>query len=169
MRRESADKIVGLARKHDTLRTLTGEWERAWPEGGRGFAEWELLGRLYDELGDAEKAQADFKRALALDPHALDARRRLIALYERTGRDTEALAEVRRLIASAPGEARFRLELAERLMKAGSRDEALKVGAGARARVDRSVAARAARRALFALEPRRSGDARAGAPRAARA
>ena len=127
LRRESADKIVGLARKHDTLRTLTGEWERAWPEGGRGFAEWELLGRLYDELGDAEKAQGDFKRALALDPHALDARRRLIALYERTGRDAEALAEVRRLIASAPGEARFRLELAERLMKAGSRDEALKV------------------------------------------
>src|SRR5262249_57841685 len=77
--------------------------------------------------GDAEKAQADCKRALALDPHAIDARRRLIALYERTGRDAEALAEVRRLIASAPGEPRFRLELAERLMKAGNRDEALKI------------------------------------------
>ncbi len=127
LRREAADKIVGLARKHDTLRILTGEWERAWPEGGRDFSEWELLGRLYDELGDAEKAQGDFKRALALDPHALDARRRLIALYERTGRDAEALAELKRLIASAPGEARFRLELAERLMKAGSRDEALKI------------------------------------------
>src|SRR5262249_7111079 len=49
------------------------------------------------------------------------------ALYERTGRDAEALAEVRRLIASAPGEPRFRLELAERLMKAGNRDEALKI------------------------------------------
>ena len=90
--------------------------------------------RLYDELGDADKAQGDFKRALALDPHALDARRRLIALYERTGRDAEALAEVRRLIAAAPGEARFRLELAERLMKApDGRDEALKLARGARA------------------------------------
>ncbi|HEY2747990.1 MAG TPA: tetratricopeptide repeat protein [Polyangia bacterium] len=127
LRREAADKIVGLARKHDTLRMLTGEWERAWPDGGRDFSEWELLGRLYDELGDAEKAQADFKRALAIDPQALDARRRLIALYERTGRDAEALAELKRLIASAPGEARFRLELAERLMKAGNRDEALKI------------------------------------------
>ncbi|MCU1280741.1 MAG: Tetratricopeptide 2 repeat protein, partial [bacterium] len=127
LRREAADKIVGLARKHDTLRTLAGEWERAWPDGGRGFGEWELLGRLYDELGDAEKAQADFKRALAIDPHALDARRRLIALYERTGRDAEVLAEYRRLIASAPGETRFRLELAERLMKAGNRDEAVKI------------------------------------------
>ena len=68
LRREAADKIVGLARKHDALRTLAGEWERAWPEGGRDFGEWELLGRLYDELGDADKAQADFKRALALDP-----------------------------------------------------------------------------------------------------
>jgi cellulose synthase operon protein C len=127
LRREAADKIVGLARKHDTLRTLAGEWERAWAESGRGFGEWELLGRLYDELGDAEKAQADFKRALAIDPHALDARRRLIALYERTGRDADALTEYRRLIASAPGEPRFRLELAERLMKAGDRDEAVKI------------------------------------------
>ncbi len=127
MRREAADRIVGLARKHDTLRTLAGEWERAWAEGGRGFAEWELLGRLYDELGDADKAQADFKRALALDPHALDARRRLIALYERTGRDAEVVTEYRRLIASAPGEPRFRIELAERLMKAGERDEAVKI------------------------------------------
>ncbi|HEX9101924.1 MAG TPA: tetratricopeptide repeat protein, partial [Polyangia bacterium] len=127
LRREAADKIVGLARKHDTLRTLAGEWERAWPEGGRDFAEWELLGRLYDELGDADKAQAGFKRALALDPHALDARRRLIALYERTGRDADVVAEYRRLIASAPGEPRFRLELAERLMKAGKSDEAVKI------------------------------------------
>ena len=127
LRREAADKIVGLARKHDRLRTLAGEWERAWPEGGRDFSEWELLGRLYDELGDADKAQAAFKRALALDPHALDARRRLIALYERTGRDAEVVTEYRRLIAAAPGEPRFRLELAERLMKAGNRDEAIKI------------------------------------------
>ena len=127
LRREAADKIVGLARKHDRLRTLAGEWERAWPDGGRDFSEWELLGRLYDELGDADKAQAAFKHALALDPHALDARRRLIALYERTGRDAEVVTEYRRLIASAPGEPRFRLELAERLMKAGNRDEAIKI------------------------------------------
>ena len=127
LRREAADKIVGLMRKHDQLRELVGQWERAWAESGRDFAEWELLGRLYDELGDAERAQAAFRRALALDPHALDARKRLIALYERTGRDADAIAEYRRLIASAPGEPRFRLELAERLMKAGTRDEALRM------------------------------------------
>jgi len=127
LRREAADKIVGLMRKHDRLRTLAGEWERAWPDGGRDFAEWELLGRLYDELGEADKAQTAFKHALAIDPHALDARRRLIALYERTGRDAEVVTEYRRLIASAPGEPRFRLELAERLMKAGNRDEAIKI------------------------------------------
>ncbi|MDB4964797.1 MAG: Tetratricopeptide 2 repeat protein, partial [Myxococcales bacterium] len=127
LRREAADKIVGLARKHDELRALAADWERAWPESSRGFADWELLARLHDELGDAERAQSDFKRALQADPHALDARKRLIALYERTGRDSDAIAEYRRLIASAPGESRFRLELAERLMKAGSRDEALKI------------------------------------------
>jgi Flp pilus assembly protein TadD/HEAT repeat protein len=128
LRRDAADRIVGLARKRDRLRALVGEWERAWPESGRDFGEWELLGRLYDELGDADRAQADFRRALALDPHAIDARKRLIALYERTGRDAEALAEYRRLVAAAPGEAHFRVELAERLMKSGDgRAEALKL------------------------------------------
>ncbi|MGZ3427955.1 MAG: tetratricopeptide repeat protein, partial [Polyangia bacterium] len=37
------------------------------------------------------------------------------------------VTEYRRLIASAPGEPRFRLELAERLMKSGNRDEAIKI------------------------------------------
>ncbi|HEX4457768.1 MAG TPA: tetratricopeptide repeat protein, partial [Polyangia bacterium] len=128
--REASDKILGLARKHDELRLLVGEWERAWPENGRDFGEWELLGRVWDELGDADKAQVAFRRALAIDPHALDARKRLIALYERTGRDAEAIAEYRRLVASAPGEARFRLELAERLVKTpDGRAEALKIAA----------------------------------------
>src|SRR5207237_2677600 len=45
LRREAADKIVGLARKHDELRALTAEWERSWTESSRGFAEWELLAR----------------------------------------------------------------------------------------------------------------------------
>lgn len=127
LRRDAADKIVELARKHDELRGLAGQWERAWPDGGRDFMEWEILAHLYDELGDADKAQADFRHALALDPHAIDARKRLIALYERTGRDADAIAEYRRLIAAAPGEPRFRLELAERLMKAGDKEEALRL------------------------------------------
>jgi tetratricopeptide (TPR) repeat protein len=120
LRREAADKIVSLARKHDGLRPLAVEWEKAWPARGRDFNEWDVLARLHDELGDADQAQEDFRHALEKDPHAIDARKRLIALYERTGRDAEVISEYRRLIAAAPGEPRFRMELAERLWKSGA-------------------------------------------------
>jgi tetratricopeptide (TPR) repeat protein len=124
LRREALEKLVGVYRRKDELRKLIGEWEQKWPEHERGFLEWELLARLYDEIGDAQRAERHFQRALALDAHAIDARKRLIALYERVGNDAQVIAEYRRLIASAPGEPRFRLELAERLMKSADVDHA---------------------------------------------
>ncbi len=120
LQREAIDKIIGVSRRKDQLRTLVAGWEKEW---GRSFVELETLARLYDELGDAARAQEYFKKALAIDGHALEARRRLIALYEREGKDVEVIAEYRKLIAAAPGEPRFRLELAERLWK--STDPAL--------------------------------------------
>lgn len=118
LRRDTADKILGIYRKRDDLRALIAESERAAP-GERGFVEWELLARLYEEVGDAPAAIAAWKRALAADPRALDARQRLIALYERAGRDDEVTAEYERLIVLAPGEPRFQLALAERWARAG--------------------------------------------------
>jgi tetratricopeptide (TPR) repeat protein/HEAT repeat protein len=117
LRREAIDKIIGVYRKKDELRTLIGTWERDWPRDARGFVEWETLARLHDEVGDPARAKECFQKALSIDPHAIDARRRLIALLERAGKSDEALAEWRKLVAAAPGEPRFRLELAERLWK----------------------------------------------------
>jgi tetratricopeptide (TPR) repeat protein len=128
LRREAAEKIVGVSRHRDALRPLAARWEKEWPVGSRDFAEWDVLARLYDELGDLAHAEEAWKRALALDPHAIESRRRLIALYERAGRDGEVVAEYRRLIQAAPGEPRFRLELAERLWKQpGGDKEALEI------------------------------------------
>jgi tetratricopeptide (TPR) repeat protein/HEAT repeat protein len=115
LRREAIDKIIGVYRKKDELRTLIGTWERDWTH--RDFVEWETLARLHDEAGDPARAKECFQKALAIDPHAIDARRRLIAIYEREAKADEALAEWRKLVQAAPGEARFRLELAERLWK----------------------------------------------------
>lgn len=117
LRREALERIAGVYRRKDELRHLLGTWERAWPDKTRGFVEWELLARLCDELGDAPRAREYFKRALALDPRALEARKRLIALYEREAKTEEVVAEYRRLVQAAPGEPRFRLELAQRLMR----------------------------------------------------
>jgi tetratricopeptide (TPR) repeat protein len=115
--REAIEHIAGVYRKRDRLREVIAEWERAWPEAGRDFVEWDVLGRLAEEVGDAARARAAYERALAKDPHALETRRRLIVLHQRAGDEAQVIAEYRRLIAVAPGEPRFRVELAERLHK----------------------------------------------------
>jgi tetratricopeptide (TPR) repeat protein len=131
LRREAIDRLVAAHRKKDRLRELLATWEREWPVGERGFAEHDALARLADELGDSERAAEGFRRALAADPHAIDARRRLIALYERAGRDADVLAETRRLVSTAPGEPRFRIELAERLYRTpDGRKEAIAIAEG---------------------------------------
>ncbi|HEY7958395.1 MAG TPA: tetratricopeptide repeat protein [Polyangia bacterium] len=127
LRRAAIEKLIGVARKHDELRALAGSWERDWPAEGRGFDEWDTLARLYDELGDAPRAESCFRQALAKDARAVDARRHLIALLEREQRPTEVIAEYRKLIASAPGEPKFRLELAEKLWAQDGAKEALAI------------------------------------------
>src|SRR5262249_45570061 len=49
LRRELYDKLVGLARHSDELRPLAQELEKG---GAKGFVEWEVLARVYDELGE---------------------------------------------------------------------------------------------------------------------
>jgi tetratricopeptide (TPR) repeat protein len=130
LRREVADRIIGVARKKDQRRELTMRWDKQWTS--RDFVQWEAMARLWDELGDAERAIECWRHALDLDRHAIEARRRLIALYERAGRDADALAESRKLVTAAPGEWRFQLDLAERLRRStehGAGEEALKIAA----------------------------------------
>src|SRR5262249_49242955 len=100
LRREAIDKIIGVYRKKDELRTPLGIRERHWQR--RRFFEWETLARLHDEAGDPARAKECFQKALSLDPPAIDPRRRLIALLERAGKAEEALAEWRKLVAAAP-------------------------------------------------------------------
>src|SRR5579871_2076464 len=119
LRRDLTDKIIAVYRRKDDLRSLIVVQEKT-PPAARGFTEWETLGRLYDETGDAQSAVAAYRRALAADRHALDARKHLINILERAGHDDEVIAEYQKLIAEAPGEARFQLELAERYARGGS-------------------------------------------------
>jgi tetratricopeptide (TPR) repeat protein/HEAT repeat protein len=119
LRRDLIDKIIALYGKKDDLRSLITIEEKT-PPSARGFAEWETLARLYDQVGDAVGAIAAYKKALAADRHALDARKRLIAILERAGRDAEAIEEYQRLCAEAPGDSRYQLELAERYARGGA-------------------------------------------------
>ena len=125
LRRELYEHLIGVYRKRDELPQLLKQLEVEWPVAARSFADWELLGRLYDELGDTVGAMAAYRAALRRDPHSLDVRRRLIAILERSGVSAEVLAEYEQLINQAPGDSRAYLELAERLERSGQRARAL--------------------------------------------
>jgi tetratricopeptide (TPR) repeat protein len=135
LRHDLYDRVVGVHRRREDLPALLRAWEAEWPAPRRGFFEWDLLARLHDETGDTEKAIAAYRAALARSPHHIDARRRLIAVLERSGQSPDTvIAEYERLTQDAPGEARTYLELAERLDKAGQRQRALQILARAAAR-----------------------------------
>lgn len=125
LRRELYEHLITLSRKRDELSQLLTQLEKEWPAANRSFADWELLGRLYDERGDIKSATNAYRSALRKEPHNIDVRRRLISILERSGVTSEVLAEYEQLILQAPGDSRAYLELAERLDKIGQRQQAL--------------------------------------------
>lgn len=125
LRREITEKVIELYRKQDDLRGLIALLEKKWSR--RGGFENEVLGRLYDETGDEERALKAYRAALRAAPHAVQTRLRVIALLERAGRTDEVHEEYRRLARVAPGEPKFQIELGRRLYRAGQEKEALAV------------------------------------------
>lgn len=125
LRRDVSEHLIALSRKRDELPQFIQQFEAEHPAGQRGFGEWELLGRLYDERGDTKAALAAYRGALRSDPHSIDVRRRLIAILERGGVTPEVLSEYEQLIVQAPGDSRGYLELAERQWKVGQKQRAL--------------------------------------------
>jgi tetratricopeptide (TPR) repeat protein len=125
LRRELVEKLVGIYRRKDDLRSLVVQLDKEWTS--KGFAEWEVLARLYDELGEQEKAENAFKKAIAAQPSALEARTRYIALLDRLGRDEDAVREYEKLVSLAPGDPKFQLALAERLLRRGEKKRGLEM------------------------------------------
>ncbi|HMC94562.1 MAG TPA: tetratricopeptide repeat protein, partial [Polyangia bacterium] len=116
-----------LARSRGTLGALSEELERA-----PGPVEWEVLGQVRDELGDLEGALAATRTALDRAPRDAAIGRRLIALYERLGRDEDATATYAELSRRIPDDVGFSTALANRQLRAGNH-------AGAGATLDRAV------------------------------
>jgi cellulose synthase operon protein C len=121
LRKELAEKIVGIYRKKDDLKTLIGLLEKEWPAGGRQHFEWDLFARLYEEIGDQDQALTAYRKAVAAAPFELETQRRLIALLERAGKEDEVLEQVEQVARVAPGEPRFQIDLAERYLKRNQR------------------------------------------------
>jgi cellulose synthase operon protein C len=122
---ELTGRVIDIYRRKQSLAQLLAQYEKEWPESGRGHFEWDTLGKLYEETGAQDKAIAALKRAVAGAPWELETQRRLIQLLENSGRDDEALAAYEAVVRAAPGEARFQLDLAERYWRRGQDKRAL--------------------------------------------
>lgn len=125
LRRELTERIVEIHRQRQDLGALLTQYEKEWPAGRRGHFEWDVLARLYEETGQAEKAIEAYRHAVKKAPHELDTQRRLITLLENSGREAEAVRQYEAVSRVAPGEPRFQLELARRYWKAGDEAKAL--------------------------------------------
>lgn len=100
-----------------------------------------LLGRLYDELGDTERALEQYRKAARGRPRDVDLLLQIAQLASRAGRLDEVVATYRELVRIAPRDPRFVVELAELLVQVGRPDEARRVAveAGRRAPTDAAI------------------------------
>ncbi|MFI5305972.1 MAG: HEAT repeat domain-containing protein [Polyangiales bacterium] len=131
-------------------------------EAAAGFAadRQALLGRLYEELGDAPRALAALRGALEREPGRAELRERVIRILYAQGELGQAVTEYRALVARAPREPRYVLELAKLLLESGKRQEALLLLEQTERRASREPRAL---RALFELYSRWGEHARATA------
>lgn len=85
----------------------------------------ELLGRLYEEEGEPEKAQTVYKKALASGGGSVDLRLRSAALYELSGDLEGATSQYREIVKQAPSDVPLSLRYMNLLLSAGHREQAV--------------------------------------------
>jgi eukaryotic-like serine/threonine-protein kinase len=88
-----------------------------------GRAKWELYESTQDELY-LSLAQRDLEHALSIDPNLTRARVMIARVYSETGRVTDALSEIERIIAQQPGNGDAYRVYGHALEKAGRPEEA---------------------------------------------
>lgn len=143
VRTELYEVIADVYRKEQRVPELVAELEK---EPGADASRLLLLGALYEESGDTEKALAAYKRALAQNPRNLDVRLKVVRLYQARGELDRAISEYEALVRAAPNNPTFVFELTEALLQRGERARALKVLAEveSRARGDEDILGRIA-------------------------
>jgi tetratricopeptide (TPR) repeat protein len=82
------------------------------------------LARAWQRLGQADKAQAEYTRAIALDPTDLPSRFALVELSRQASKFDRMLQYADQILAFAPGDARARLSRCVALMATGKQDQA---------------------------------------------
>ncbi len=123
----------GLAREIDELSVEAHRREGRLPElisalekkGNPNAERLRLLGRLYEETGDVERALASYRRALTKAPADVETRLKVVRLLELQGELDEAVRQYDELLRRSPGDASLVFRFAELLLQRGERARAL--------------------------------------------
>lgn len=122
LHRELEQRIVGVYRRTDRLAELVAQYEKKWSRPNYDQAM--LLGQLYDEMGQEDKALEMFETAVRRNRRATDPRLRVIRIKERRGDDKGVIKGYKELISIAPNEGRFYFDLVRLYFRLGDRKEA---------------------------------------------
>ena len=110
---EIVNRIIDAERKRKNIGAATARLEARWPERQRGFQEWDILGDLYKEGGDENRALAAYEQAVKKAPTEIVTQRKRIALLDKL-RPADALAAHEAAARIAPGDADLQIALAKR-------------------------------------------------------
>ncbi len=118
------EALTEVYRESERLGELIKELEAAQPGDRTRLA---LLGSLYEETGDATKAIATYRRALAQDARNIDLHVKVVRLLQAIGDLDGAIAEYEGLLRSAPNNPSFVFEMCDALIQRGDRARALRL------------------------------------------
>jgi len=122
IRREVYEIIVEVYRAEDRLRELITELE------GQHLSDPEqlrMLGGLYEETGQVDKALKTYKQALGKKSDDIGTRLKVVQLLQIQGELDEAIKQYEELIRAAPRNPDYVFQLAEALIQRGDRQKAL--------------------------------------------
>jgi tetratricopeptide (TPR) repeat protein len=124
VRAEIYETITEIYRADQQLPVLVKQIEDEHPTDFQRLA---ILGALYEETGEAQKALETYKKALAVNPKHIDLRLKMIRVLQSQGELDKAIAEYEALIRAAPNNPQFVFEQCEALMQRGDRPRAMKL------------------------------------------
>lgn len=122
IRREIYEITVEIYRAEDRLRDLITELE------GQNLTDPEqlrMLGSLYEETGQVDKALKTYKQALGKKADDVGTRLKVVQLLQIQGELDEAIKQFEELIRAAPRNPDYVFQLAEALIQRGDRQKAL--------------------------------------------
>jgi tetratricopeptide (TPR) repeat protein/HEAT repeat protein len=124
LRLEILKLLVEAYRDAERLPELVTRLEK---EGASDTDQLMLLGALYEETGQVDRARKTYETALAKSPNSIEVRLKVVQLLELSGELEKVIEHYQKLTQIAPQNPDFAFRLAEARLARGERNEALRV------------------------------------------